>query len=96
MITLTPSQIQCSNRAQWIEHALDGIERFSAKSLTTDQKNGIAIQFGVLMDQLDVAVGALEKCAEYETLAGTELGAFCTGCTRGEIAHKSLSQMKSV
>lgn len=65
-LTLTPVQIQRSNRAQWIERALDGIERFSNSSLTTDQKNAISVQFGVLMDQLDVAVETLKYIQAFD------------------------------
>jgi len=43
-----------TSKKQWIDRAIEGIEIYSVSGLSKEQKNGIAIQFAVLMDQIDI------------------------------------------
>ena len=95
VLTIPPLKMNndLATRHQWIERALDGIERFSNSSLTTDQKNGISVQFGVLMDQLEVAVNGLDRIAAWGE--GLEVTGKFDEPGSASIAREALEQLKS-
>lgn len=102
-LSLTENQRKRGDRAMWIERAIEGAERFSGVPFTSEQEVGIAAQFNVLIDQLDIAVEALERIVDCNSLSMCKVDqeglhvekTKMPSSDEGRIAKESLNKMKS-